>query len=99
MGDDVRYGATCVLYAFAHDDGTWSEPMELGEATAFDMRPSDEEMERWGRVLADVSVHMSFRVAWWSINRTFKLMGLKPPYTVRGLRRGGKSHRRLRSRR
>ena len=99
MGDDVRYGATCVLYAFAHDDGTWSEPMELGEATAFDMRPSDEEMERWGRVLEVAPTCMTFRIVWWSVNRTFKLMGLKPPYTVRGLRRGGKSHRRLRSRR
>lgn len=101
MDDNVKFGVTNVKFGVANacyavmNDGTYSELHELGDAMSFDIEPSDEDVSVWAELLAKLPIceTFTFRVEWWSINRFCKVIGERPPFTIRRLRRGGKSHR------
>ena len=95
MGDD-SYGFTNVHYAVMNDDGEYGELHELGEAVSFDIDMPDDEAERYADAIVGLQTGMSFEIKleWWMYNAWYRIFGAKTPYTIRRLRRGGKSHRR-----
>lgn len=94
MGDD-SYGLTNVCYAVMNDDGEYEEFHVLGEAASLDISTPDEDVERWADALAALPTCTSFqfRLDWWMYNAWCRIFGIRTPYTIRRLRRGGKSHK------
>ena len=76
-------------------DGTMNEK-RLGEVAYFDLDMSDEEADRWSRTLAALPTCTTTfwsKPLWWGTNKLYKAFGLEAPYTVRRLKRNGKSHK------
>lgn len=98
MGDEVSFGITNVYFGILQDDGTYADGGFIGEAVSFDIEPRDDDVSVWADALASMPCG-SFRldIEWWSMNRFLTdVLAHRPMYTVRGLRRNGKSHRRRR---
>lgn len=103
MGDDasfvvsnVRHGVSNGAFFIANDDGTYDKVgvvSDIGFSESFDIK--DPETSAFASILADIPCQsFRFDVKWWSINRFVSLFSERIPYTVRRLRRNGKSHRR-----
>lgn len=95
MGDNIVHGIAHAYYAVVDDSGEYGEFRELGNAMSFDIDVQDGEKKYLANAIASLPTCTTqfFTVKWWSLNRFFKLFGHRPPYTVRRLRCGGKSHK------
>lgn len=92
-----------VYFGVLAEDGSYAfgDYQKLGEYTAIDVSVSDEEIETYARVLAALPTCTTtfwLKTPWWSTNRLYKILGYRPPYTVRGLKRNGKSHKKTKAR-
>lgn len=90
-----------VYFGVLKDDGTYGKCQKLDESTELHVSVSDEEADSWSRALAALPTCTTtfwFKTPWWSTNRLYKILGHRPPYTVRGLKRNGKSHKKTKAR-
>ena len=54
---------------------------------------ADSSRSYFRELMAEWSGTMSLKVPWWAVNRTSGVIGVRAPYLVANLRRGGKSHK------
>ena len=93
MGDEfepasMRFGTMCDgkvewdNYGFVSPDGIQLSADSIEASELPDLRD-----------FKPVPMHVKLEVQWWQLCKLRRLLGFRPTYTVRRLRRGGKSHK------
>ncbi len=98
--DECKFATGGLLYAKS-SDGTWSVLGKIDSDVPFEAsRGSDSGNglpDRYHWVLGNNcgTFSTTLRVQWWAKSKLLRVLGFKgsPPYTIRSLRRNGKSHR------
>ena len=90
-----KYGFACGGIVYAKDDGGWQQ---LGSVSEDGITLSTDETEPsvYAQILSELPCQsFALTIPWWGTNRLMKVFvpDRTPAYSVRRLRRGGKSHR------
>ena len=90
MGDEFDCGGSL----YYSDGGEWRS---LGSMSPDGIRLSTDSIGASEPLdlhdFEPVPMHLKLEVPWWRLCGLRRLLGFKPAYTIRRLRRGGKSHR------
>lgn len=102
MGDENKFATGCILYA-AGGDGEWHAIGQLSDTPVLTARKCDTPT--WDETvphLSDFSETITLTIPWWfDWTRVARIINgdqypvrhLRPRWTIRTLRHGGKSHR------
>ena len=89
-------GFACGGLVYAKNDGGWQQLGFIG-GDGISLSANDEtELSVYAQILSELPCQsFAFTIPWWGMNGFMRVFDpSKPPaYTVRNLRRGGKSHR------
>ena len=74
--------------------GVFERIGEIVEPVSFPVdNDVDSSQSYFHELMAEWSGTMSLKVPWWAVNRISNAIGIRAPYLVANLRRGGKSHK------
>ena len=77
----------------SNGDGEWQNLGYVGDG-GITLTSGNDELEPWADKLLELSnKQITFWPIWYTVNPMCRLLGVRPAYTIRLLRRGGKSHR------
>ena len=81
------------LMFMSSGDGEWQNLGYVGDG-GITLTSGNDELEPWADKPLELSrKRITFRPIWYTVNPMCRLLGVRPAYTIRSLRRGGKSHR------
>lgn len=93
MPDD-SFEVKNVHFGIMNGDGSYKRIGEVIEPVSFSVDDDVDSSQPYFReLMAECSGTMSFEVPWWALNRASDVIGVRAPYLVANLRRGGKSHK------
>lgn len=92
-------GFACGGLVYAKSDGGWQQLGHVGEDGISLSTDEETELSAYAQILSELPCQsFTLTIPWWGMNRFLRVFGSSrwPAYTVRNLRRGGKSHKKAR---